>query len=120
MAIAFKYLTKRADGRTHIVGRRLTPYDMLCQYELGLEPEKLAEEYDLSMAEVYEALAYAFDHPDEIAALREYNRAAGQSVIDQLPEHLREMAMQTAAKDEQAYQEAVKKARERRHGAAVP
>ncbi|MGH2366044.1 MAG: DUF433 domain-containing protein [Chloroflexota bacterium] len=54
---ASKHLTKRADGRTHIAGHRLTPHDMLCQYELGLEAEKLAQEYDLSLAEVYEALA---------------------------------------------------------------
>ncbi|MHB8620321.1 MAG: DUF433 domain-containing protein, partial [Chloroflexota bacterium] len=50
-------LARRADGRTHIAGRRLTPYDMLCQCELGDSPETLSEEYDLSLGEVYEALA---------------------------------------------------------------
>ena len=119
MAIAFKHLTKRADGRTHIVGRRLTPYDMLCQYELGLDPEKLAEEYDLSMAEVYEALAYAFDHSDEMAALREYNRSAARDSLKYVPEHLREAARQGIERDKQAYEEAANRARERRRGALV-
>ena len=120
MAIAFKHLTKRADGRTHIVGHRLTPYDILTEYELGEEPEVLAEEYKLSLAEVYEALAYAFDHPDEMAGIREDNRAAEMKGIERLAEHLREFAREQMDKDEQAYQEAAKKAKERRHGAAVP
>ena len=120
MAIAFKHLTKRADGRTHIVGHRLTPYDMLCQYELGDEPEPLAEEYNLSLAEVYEALAYAFDHPDEMASIRKYNRAAARESLEYVPEHLRETAKQAIERDEQAYEDTAKKARERRHGASVP
>ena len=119
MAIAFKHLTKRADGRTHIVGRRLTPYDMLCQYELGDEPETLAGEYNLSLAEVYEALAYAFDHPDEIAAMREDNRAAARN-LDHVPEHMREAARQGIALDERAYEEAARKAFARRNGLPIP
>ena len=110
MAIAFKHITKRADGRTHIVGRRLTPYDLFCQYELGMDPDKLATEYDLSMAEVYEALAYAFDHPDEMSALREYNRQASDESLLFVPEHLREAAKRGREEDERAYEEAAAKA----------
>ena len=120
MAIAFKHLAKRPDGRTHIAGRRLTPYDMLCQYELGGTPETLSEGYDLSLAEVYEALAYAFDHPDQMERIREDNKAADERIIDQLPEHLREIARQTAAADELAYQETARNAREARRGIPVP
>ena len=117
--MAFKHLAKRPDGRTHIAGRRLTPYDMLCQHELGDTPETLSEEYDLTLAEVYEALAYAFDHPDEMDRIREDNKTAHQRVIDQLPEHLREIARQTAAADELAYQETARKTKEARHGIPV-
>jgi uncharacterized protein (DUF433 family) len=89
MAIAFKHLAKRPDGRTHIAGRRLTPYDMLCQRELGETPETLAEEYDLPLAAVYEALAYAFDNPDEMERIREADNAASREVLLAIPEHLR-------------------------------
>jgi hypothetical protein len=88
----------------------------LCQYELGETPETLSEGYDLSPAEVYEALAYAFDHPDEMDGIREDNKAAGERVIDQLPEHFREIARQTAAADELAYQETARRTREARRG----
>src|SRR5438105_3353417 len=105
MVIAFKHLAKRSDGRTQIVGRRLTPYDMLCQHELGDTPETLSNEYDLSLAEVYEALAYAFDHPDEMAAIREDNRAAARESLKYVPEPLRETARQAIERDEQAYED---------------
>jgi len=36
-----------------------------------LSPEDIAREYHLPLGAVYEALAYASDHPDEIARLRQ-------------------------------------------------
>ena len=119
MAIAFKHLVKAPNGETRIAGRRLTAYDVMCQYELGRTPEDIAEGYDLSLAAVYEALAYAFDHPDEMERIRQEDEAAHQRVIDQLPQHLREVARHTVAADERAYQEAVRKAKDMRRGAAV-
>ncbi|GEM_PF-1795708 len=113
MAIAFKHITRRADGRTHIVGRRLTPYDILCQYELGDEPETLAKEYDLSMAQVYEALAYALDHPDEMRERRELDHAAARN-LEHVPKQMRGTAREAIARDERAYEEATKKAFARR------
>jgi len=120
MAIAFEHLVKAPNGETRIAGRRLTAYDILCQYELGRTPEEIAEGYDLSLSAAYEALAYALDHADEMERIREADRSAEQRVIDQLPEHLREIARQTAAADERAYQEGARKAREARRGAPVP
>ena len=120
MAIAFKHIAKRTDGRAHIAGRRLTPYDILCQYELGRTPENVAEGYGLSLAAVHEALAYAYENEHEMRRIREDNRAAEQRGIERVPEHLREAAMQMAAADEQAYQETARKARDARRGAPVP
>jgi len=119
MAIVFEHLVKAPNGETHIAGRRLTAYDIMCQYELGRTPEDIAQSYDLSVAAVYEALAYAFEHPDEMERIRKADDAAHQRVIDQLPEQVREIARQTVAADEQAYREAAGKAREARRGAPV-
>ncbi|HLG71942.1 MAG TPA: DUF433 domain-containing protein [Chloroflexota bacterium] len=88
MVIAFKHLTSTDDGRAHIVGRRLTPYDLLCQRELGRSPEDIAEGYNLTLAAVYEALAYAAEHADEMESIRADNANAERELLAALPEKL--------------------------------
>ena len=120
MAIAFRHLVKASDGDTKISDRGLRVYTIHCRYQMGETPEYIADQYDVPIAAVLEALAYAADNPDEMETMRQENAAAQQRVIDQLPEQVREDARRTAAADEQAYQEAVRKAKEARRGAAVP
>lgn len=56
----------------HIAGRRLS---VLRIYDLvkgrGDSPETVASTFDLDLADVYRALAYYYDHPDEMRAIRE-------------------------------------------------
>ena len=89
MAIAFEHLVKAPNGEARIVGRRLTAYDILCQHELGETPARIAEAFDLSLSAVYEALAYALGHSDEMKRIREANKAAERHVLMRIPAQLR-------------------------------
>lgn len=54
----------------HLAGRRITVQAIHAQvHERGLEPEAVAERYELDLADVYRALTYYYDHPAEMAAV---------------------------------------------------
>jgi uncharacterized protein (DUF433 family) len=88
MAIAFGHLVKSPHGETHITGRRISAYDILCRHQLGDDAPAIAASFDLPLAAVYEALAYALDHPDEMDRLREADEAAGQHALAGAPTNL--------------------------------
>ena len=54
-------------GKPHIAGHRIRVIDVAIWHEkLGLSADTIASKYNLSLAEVYAALAYYFDHRPEI------------------------------------------------------
>jgi uncharacterized protein (DUF433 family) len=56
-----------AGGKPHIAGHRITVQDVVIWYErMGRSADEICAEYDLTLAEVYAALAYYFDHRDDI------------------------------------------------------
>jgi len=56
-----------AGGRPRVAGRRITVQNIAIWHErLGLAPDEIASEHDLSLADVHAALAYYFDHREEI------------------------------------------------------
>jgi uncharacterized protein (DUF433 family) len=56
-----------AGGRPRIAGRRITVQNIVIWHErLGMSADEIASEYDLSLADIHTALAYYFDHRDEI------------------------------------------------------
>jgi uncharacterized protein (DUF433 family) len=56
-----------AGGRPRVAGRRITVQNIAIWHErLGLDPDEIAAEHDLSLADVHAALAYYFDHREEI------------------------------------------------------
>ena len=56
-------------GRPRISGRRITDQDIAIWHEwLGKSADEIAAEYDLTLSDVYAALAYDFDHREEIDA----------------------------------------------------
>ncbi len=58
-----------AGGRPRIRGRRITVQDIAIWHErLGKSADEIATEYDLTLGDVYAALAYYFDHREEIDA----------------------------------------------------
>ena len=120
MAIAFQHLVKKPNGDTEIAGTGIRVCTLHALYEMGDTPERMADGYDLPLAAVLEALAYAADNPDEMAAINRADQDAEQWVIDQMAEPFRSHTRQVAEADERAYQELVRKTREARRGTAVP
>lgn len=58
-------------GDPRIEGRRLSVYFIHEQVEgRGLSPSTVADRYDLDIADVYRALAYYHEHPDEMAEIQ--------------------------------------------------
>jgi uncharacterized protein (DUF433 family) len=54
-------------GKPHIAGHRITVQNIVIWHErMGKSVDEICAEYDLTLAEVYTALAYYFDHRDEI------------------------------------------------------
>jgi uncharacterized protein (DUF433 family) len=56
-----------AGGKPRIAGRRITVQDIMFWHErLSISADEIVTEYDLSLADVYAALAYYYDHREEI------------------------------------------------------
>jgi uncharacterized protein (DUF433 family) len=54
-------------GKPRIAGRRITVQNIaLWNERMGMSADEIATDYDLSLAEVHAALAYYFDHREEI------------------------------------------------------
>ena len=58
---------KVAGGKPRIAGHRITVQNIAIWHEwMGLSADDIATEYGLSLADVYAALAYYYDHRAEI------------------------------------------------------
>jgi uncharacterized protein (DUF433 family) len=56
-----------AGGKPHIVGYRITVQNIVIWHErMGQSADEIATDYDLTLADVYAALAYYFDHRAQI------------------------------------------------------
>ena len=54
----------------HIVGRRISVRQVYALVEeRGVDPETVADRYDLDVADVYRALAYYHDHPRQMGGV---------------------------------------------------
>jgi uncharacterized protein (DUF433 family) len=54
-------------AKPRIAGHRITVQNIVIWHErLGWSADEIAADYDLTLADVYAALAYYFDHRDEI------------------------------------------------------
>ena len=120
MTITFQYLGRKANGDMAIVGTGVRVYTIKCAYEMGEAAEYIADQRDLPIPAVFEALAYAAEHLEEMETIRLADKAADERILNQLPEHLRREAEEVRQADEQAYQEVVRRAKEARLGAPVP
>ena len=61
----------------HIAGSRITVLQIYERVkERGLNPETVAGRYDLPVADIYHALAYYHDNPEEMDRVREQRRDA--------------------------------------------
>jgi uncharacterized protein (DUF433 family) len=63
----------------HIAGSRITVHYIQQRVEeRGLQPETVADRHDLDLADVYAALAYYHNHPEEMRAVKQRREEAGQ------------------------------------------
>lgn len=56
-----------AGGKPRIAGHRITVQNIVIWHErLGMSADQIASAYNLTLADVYAALAYYYDHREEI------------------------------------------------------
>lgn len=58
-------------GKPRIEGRRISVLDVKDWIDDGRSPTRIAADFDLDLADVYRALAYYHEHPEEIREWRE-------------------------------------------------
>lgn len=62
-------------GMAHIVGTRVRVIDVVALHERGLSPEEILDSYEhLTLGQIHAALAYSYDHPEEVEA--DFRRAS--------------------------------------------
>lgn len=78
------------NGDTEVAGKGIRVYTLLCNHKSGDSIEELASDFDLPLGVVYEALAYAANHPEEMNEIRaieaEIERelmAQGEKIIEE-------------------------------------
>jgi uncharacterized protein (DUF433 family) len=77
-------------GKPRISGHRIRVEDVAVWHEVqGLQPEAIVARYpQLTFADVYAALAYYYDHRDEIRRSMEEDAAYAESVRAKIPSKL--------------------------------
>ncbi len=80
-----------AGGKPRIAGHRVTVQNIVIWHErMGQSADEIATEYRLSLADVHAALAYYFDHREEIdASIREGN-AFAEALRERTPSKLQQ------------------------------
>ena len=78
-------------GKPRIAGHRITVQDIAIWHErLGKNADEIATEYDLTLADVYAALAYYFDHRSEIDQQIEKSELFAKELQKNMPSKLKE------------------------------
>lgn len=73
-------IVQEVHDEPHIEGSRITVRYMYERvHGRGLQPVTVAERHDLDIADVYHALAYYHEHPDEMRAVEQRREAAIES-----------------------------------------
>lgn len=84
MSQVTRRIVQELHDEPHLEGRRITVQFIKTQVEdRGLEPRTVADRHDIDVADVYRALTYYHDHPEE---MRGVERQREEAVEDH--EHL--------------------------------
>jgi uncharacterized protein (DUF433 family) len=77
-------------GRPRIAGHRITVANIAIWHErFGKSADEIAAEYDLTLAEVYAALAYYLDHREEIDRSIREGEAFAEELRQRTPSKLK-------------------------------
>jgi len=69
----------------HIAGRRISVRTIHERVEgRGLDPQTVADRFDLDVADVYRALTYYYDHPREMQRLHEERDALTEKLREEI------------------------------------
>ncbi len=75
-----------AGGNPRIAGHRITVQNVVIWHELlGLSADEIAAEYDLTLSDVYAALAYYYDHQAEIDKSIKDNESIVKTLAQKTP-----------------------------------
>ena len=78
-------------GKPRITGTRITVADIVLMHlRLGRALQEIAGTYDLPLAAVYEAMAYYYDHKEEIDQSLSEEEALAEAFTKNNPSRLRE------------------------------
>jgi uncharacterized protein (DUF433 family) len=78
------------EGKPRISGHRISVRNIVIWHErMGISADEIATEHDLSLADVYAALAYYFDHRSEIDQDIEESDAFVEALRQRLPSKLK-------------------------------
>lgn len=120
MTLTYPYLAPKSSGDMAIAGRGIRVYTIYCAYEIGDSAESLAENYDLPLPSVFEALAYAYEHLEEMDSIHRGDEEAGRRIVAELPDHWRRMVEEIDATSEKETLELKRKAKEARLSSPIP
>ena len=77
MSQVTRRIVRELHDEPHLEGRRITVQFIKTQVEdCGLEPRTVADRYDVDVADVYRALTYYHDHPEEMRAVEHQREEA--------------------------------------------
>ena len=78
-----------AGGKPRVAGHRITVQDIAVWYvRMGRSADEIADDYDLTLAQVHAALAYYFDHREEIDNSIQEGRAFVAAMQKAMPSKL--------------------------------
>lgn len=78
-------VTRELMDEPHIAGRRVSVRQVYALVEeRDVDPETVADRYDLDVADVYHALAYYHDHPREMSDIEAEREAAFEEFRDSI------------------------------------
>ena len=77
MSQVTRRVVRELHDEPHLEGRRITVQFVKTQVEdRGLEPRTVADRHDIDVADVYRALTYYHDHPEEMRAVERQREEA--------------------------------------------
>ncbi len=80
-----------AGGRPRIAGHRITVENVVIWHQrMGKSADEIAAEYEVSLADIYAALAYYFDHRAEIDQAIKESAAFAEALRQRSPSPLRQ------------------------------
>lgn len=80
-----------AGGKPRIAGHRITVQNIVIWHErIGKSVDEIVSEYDLTLADVYAALAYYYDHRSEIDHDIEESKAFVEALRESAPSKLKQ------------------------------